>query len=251
MINKEANNCYYFAVQNLLDINSLGWLRGKKEAMINGDNNFQSALYHALNYQTIEKHPGRISILKPHINRHNWEGIDFPAGPKEWKKFEQNNKTIPLNLSYILHNTKTIRVAYRSEHNNKRKKQVILLMITNGKKWHYLAVTNLSALLHENSSNHEGDFSCLKSFNSYITKSKLKKHEEIFNNHGSCPIEAPKWVEKILKYNPAEKSLEAPFAIYLDLECLLKKEQSCENNNNNNGNNNNNINNNNNNNLEE
>ena len=34
----------------------------------------------------------------------------------------------------------------------------------------------------------------------------------------------PKWFEKILKYNPAEKSLKAPFAIYLDLECLLKKE---------------------------
>ena len=40
----------------------------------------------------------------------------------------------------------------------------------------------------------------------------------------------PKWVEKILKYNPGEKSLKAPFAIYLDLECLLRKEQSCQNN---------------------
>ena len=40
----------------------------------------------------------------------------------------------------------------------------------------------------------------------------------------------PKWFEKILKYNPGEKSLKAPFAIYLDLECLLKKEQSCQNN---------------------
>ena len=39
-----------------------------------------------------------------------------------------------------------------------------------------------------------------------------------------------KWVEKILKYNPGEKSLKAPFAIYLDLECLLKKEQYCQNN---------------------
>ena len=34
------------------------------------------------------------------------------------------------------------------------------------------------------------------------------------------------WVEKILKYNPGGKSLKATFAIYLDLECLLKKEQS-------------------------
>ena len=40
----------------------------------------------------------------------------------------------------------------------------------------------------------------------------------------------PKQFEKILKYNPGEKSLKAPFAIYLDLECLLKKEQSCQNN---------------------
>ena len=39
-----------------------------------------------------------------------------------------------------------------------------------------------------------------------------------------------KQVEKILKYNPGEKSLKAPFAIYLDLECLLKKEQCCQNN---------------------
>ena len=47
-------------------------------------------------------------------------------------KFEQNNKTIALNILFIPHNTKTIRAAYRSEYNNKRKKQVILLMITDG-----------------------------------------------------------------------------------------------------------------------
>ena len=41
----------------------------------------------------------------------------------------------------------------------------------------------------------------------------------------------PKWVKKILKYNPGEKPLKATFAVYLDLECLLKKEQSRENNN--------------------
>ena len=47
----------------------------------------------------------------------------------------------------------------------------------------------------------------------------------------------PKWVEQILKYNLGEKPLKAPFAIYLHLECLLKKVQSCQNNNNNNNNN--------------
>ena len=40
----------------------------------------------------------------------------------------------------------------------------------------------------------------------------------------------PCWAEKTLKYNPGEKSLKATIAIYLHLECLLKKEQSCQNN---------------------
>ena len=103
-------------------------------------------------------------------------------------------------------------------------------MISNGKKQHYLAVTNLSALLQGNSSNREGDLYCLNCFNSYTSKNKLKEHEETCHNNDSCCIEMASWAEKILKYNPAKKSLKAPFAIYLNLECLLKQEQSCQNN---------------------
>ena len=98
------------------ELYSLGWLRSKKEAIINGNNDFQNALDDALNYQNIETHPERISKLKPYINKYNWEGIDFPAGPKDWIKFERNNKTIALNVLYIPRNTKTISVAYRSDY---------------------------------------------------------------------------------------------------------------------------------------
>ena len=59
-------------------------------------------------------------------------------------------------------------------------------MITDGEEYHYLAVTNLSALLRGNSLNHGGDFCCLNCFSSYTTKNKLKEHEEICNNHDSC-----------------------------------------------------------------
>ena len=72
MINDEANSCYYFAMKNLSELNSLGWLRGKKEAIINGDNDFQNALDDELFYQTIEIHPERISKLKFYIYRYNW-----------------------------------------------------------------------------------------------------------------------------------------------------------------------------------
>ena len=103
----------------------------------------------------------------------------------------------------------------------KRKQQVILLMISDGKKSHYLAVTNLSGLLQGNSSNHKEDFYCLNCFNSYTRKNKLKEHEEICNNHNSCNIEMLECVNKIIKHNSGEKSIKKPFVIYLDLECIL------------------------------
>ena len=43
MINGETNNCYYLVVKNLSELKSLAWLRGKKAAIINNDNSFQSA----------------------------------------------------------------------------------------------------------------------------------------------------------------------------------------------------------------
>ena len=41
------------------------------------------------------------------------------------------------------YDTEEIRHAYKSNHNLKRENQVILLMITDGKKWHYLTVNNI------------------------------------------------------------------------------------------------------------
>ena len=89
---------------------------------------------------------------------------------KNLKKFEQNNKTIALNVLFVSHNTETIRVAYRSEYNHKRKDQVNLFMITDGNKWHYLAISSLSALLEGKLLNNHGDFYCINCFSSYSTK---------------------------------------------------------------------------------
>ena len=65
-------------------------------------------------------------------------------------KIEKHNKIIALNILYISRNTKKISVVYRSEYNNKGKKQVILLMISNGKKQHYLPVTSLTYITSRN-----------------------------------------------------------------------------------------------------
>ena len=128
MINDDEKY-YYFAAKRKLELHSSEWLRSKKESIPNRDNCFQNALNDALDYEKIKKDPQEISKIKPFINLLNWEGKEFPAGPKDWKKFEQNNKEIALNILFVPHNKKEIRPAYISKYNHKRKNQVILLMI--------------------------------------------------------------------------------------------------------------------------
>ena len=52
------------------------------------------------------------------------------------------------------HNNKEIRHAYKSKYNLNRENQVIFLMITDGEKWHYLAVKTLSVLFREIAGNN-------------------------------------------------------------------------------------------------
>ena len=211
-------------------IDSPEWLKNRKATINpknNDDNCFQYALTVASNYQNINKDPPKMSKIKPFTDHYNWKETDFPSHSKDCKTFEQNNKTIGLNILFVPHNTEKIRLTYKPKHNFKRENQIILLMITDGKKWHYLTVKILSALLKRVSSNHIGDFYCLNCFHLYRTKNKLKKHERVSNDHDYCYAGMPDKGNKILKYIYGEKSLKAPFMIYAGLECLLEKMHSC------------------------
>ena len=99
-----------------------------KKSIINPkikDNEFlKHAIVAALNHAKIKNYPERISNLKPFFDHDN------QRLSKDWKKFEQNNKTIVLNILFIPYNTEQIKQAYISKYNHERNNQVILLMIT-------------------------------------------------------------------------------------------------------------------------
>ena len=162
------------------------WIKDKKST-INPKNNdyksFQYAVTVALNRDKIRKDPQRVSKIKPFIDQCNWNDIDFPSTGKDWKKIELNNESIALNILYVPHKTGKIHLAYESKHNLTREKQVILLMITDGEKCHYTAVTRLSGLLRGVTGNNNGDFYCLNCFHVYRTKNKLETHKKICENH--------------------------------------------------------------------
>ena len=154
-------------------IDSPKWLKNKK-ATINPKNKdekcFQHTLTVALNSENIKKDPQRISKIKPIIDQYNGKGRDFASHGKDLKKIESNNKSIALNILYVSHNTDKIRHTYKSKYNLTRETQVIILMITDGEKWHYLAVKSLSALFRKITGNNHEDFYCLNCFQSYTTE---------------------------------------------------------------------------------
>ena len=144
--------------------NSPEWIKNKK-AIKNPKNKkydkcFQYVLTAALNYQNIKNNPERISKIKSFVKKYNWKEINFSPHQEDWDNFEKNNKSTALNVLFVPHNTRQIRHAYLSKHNSDRKNQVILLMITDGKKWHYLAVKKLSTLLKGITSKRNGDLYC-------------------------------------------------------------------------------------------
>ena len=164
-------------------IDSPDWIKSKR-AIVNPKNKdnecFKYAITIALNHKKIGKVPQRISNIKPFIDEYNWKDIKFPSTLKDWKKSEQINNKIALNILFVPHNTKQIRPAYISKYNHKRSNQVILLMITdsNNNNWDYLTVKCISGLLRGITSNHDGDFYCLNCFHTYKTKKDLKSMKE-------------------------------------------------------------------------
>ena len=104
-------------------------------------------------------------------------------------------------------------------------------MITDGTdNWHYLIVKSISGLLRGITSNHNGDLHCLNCFHSYTPENKLRKHERICEDHDFCHVKMPDEDNNILEYVLGKKSLRVPFIIYAELECLLKKIDTCSNN---------------------
>ena len=117
---------------------------------------------------------------------------------------------------------------YVSKHNSNREKQVILLMISNGKgreaisegEQHYLSVNKISALLGGITSKNNGKF-----FWSVWIVFILLKQKRNLNI-----LEFSQNKKKILKFSQYQKSDKGPFIIYADLECLIEKTDGCENN---------------------
>ena len=188
------------------------WVSGKKATInpkrTNHNCCFAYSIVAAMHYEEIDRHPDRITKLAPFIDNYNWTDIYFPTEQKDYSTFERNNKHIALNILSAQNTKKKLNIIYRSDHNRKRKHQVILLMATdNHDNWHYIAVKNISRLCRGVTSNNNGDHYCLNCLHACRAKNALIRHEKICNDHSYCNPLMPKQGKNIFKHTHVNKSL--------------------------------------------
>ena len=83
---------------------------------------FKWSVFGGLNYNKINEKELKKLLKFKRID------TDFSSHQRQWEEFEQNNTSIALNILFAPHNSEEIKLAYKSNY-NKRKNQVILLMI--------------------------------------------------------------------------------------------------------------------------
>ena len=121
-------------------IKSPEWLLHKRATINpknkNDDECLRWSTISALNYNEITKKEFE-NIFK----KIKHEDKDFSSHQRDWKNFEQNNKSIALNVLFASQNSEEITLVYKSEHNYNRENNALLLMITDDdEKYYYLAV---------------------------------------------------------------------------------------------------------------
>ena len=205
-----------------------------KKALINMKNEndhkcFLWCVLRALNPK--DKNAERIDKdLKSKENTLNMSGITYPVNIKEHiKRFEKQNPDISISVLGYSKDEK-IYPLRRSKYamKNKRKHNIVLLLIKDGDNSHYCYVKNESALLASQVNSHKGKlYFCLNCLNGFDTPEKLDKHNEYCGEEESVKINMPP-PGTYLKFKNYLYSERAPFVIYADFESLLKPLETCK-----------------------
>ena len=205
-------------------------LKNKKAIinMKNKDNNkcFLWSVLRGLNPKN--EHPERIDEdLKSKENTLNMEGIEYPVSLKDIKRFEKQNLDISISVLGYSKDEKIYPLRI-SKKENKRKHNIVLLLIKDGDKSYYCYVKTLSALLSSQVNKRKSKlYFCLNCLNGFDEIEKLEKHKEYCDEEESIKINMPK-PDTYIKFKNYLYSERAPFAIYADFESILKPLDTCK-----------------------
>ncbi|XP_018404863.1 PREDICTED: uncharacterized protein LOC108781408 [Cyphomyrmex costatus] len=159
----------------------------------------------------------------PHYSKVlNFADIEFPVTLKDVAKFERSND-ISINVYGIEDgNVFPLRLT-----DCKRDRHVNLLYVQDG-DGHFVCIKHLSRLVSAqiNKYGHKKYF-CDRCLHYFSSNEKLERHSEDCQKLNTCAIRLPSTDDKWLEFRKYCRKERAPFVVYADLECVLKKTEDA------------------------
>ena len=104
------------------------------------------------------------------------------------------------------------------------------MLIKQGENTHYSYVKRPTALLYDQNRHNESKHFCERCLHGYKTRELLERHKPECKGLLKSPTrtEMPKEGENKMAFKNYHKQMKAPYVVYADFECLVKKIATCK-----------------------
>ena len=157
----------------------------------------------------------------------NFTGIDFPTPVSQIGRLERQNQNLAINVYGW---EKEQEVVYRISEKGAEVPRINLMLTKKGENTHYSLVKRLTALLYDQNRHNESKHFCERCLHGYKRKDLLERHKPECKGlmKSSTRTDMPKQGENKMSFTNYQKQMKAPYVVYADFECLVKKTATCE-----------------------
>ena len=200
-----------------------------KRAILNIQNRENQCLRWALRAHLFPAPRGRNPIRPssyPTEDGLNFAGIDFPTPVSQIDRLEKQNPNLAINVFGWEGRV----VVHRISEKGGETPRINLMLTKQGENTHYSLVKRLTALLYNQNRHNESKHFCERCLHGYKTKYLLERHKPECKGLLKCPTrtEMPKQGENKMEFKNFYKQMKAPYVVYADFECILRKINTCE-----------------------
>ena len=157
----------------------------------------------------------------------NFAGIDFPTPVSQICRLERQNSNLAINV-FGWENDRVI--VHRISEKSGETPRINLMLIKQGENTHYSYVKRLSALLYDQNRHNESKHFCERCLHGYSRRELLERHKPECKGLLKSPTrtEMPKEGENKMASQNFHEQMKAPYVVYADFECIVKKIHACE-----------------------
>ena len=157
----------------------------------------------------------------------NFTSIDFLTPVSQIDRLERQSQNLAINV-FGWENERV--VVHRISEKGSEIPRINLMITKQGENTHYSYVKRLTALLYDQNRHNESKHFCKRCLHGYTTIDLLEKHKPECKGLLKSPTrtEMPKQGDNKMVFKNFYKQMKAPYVVYADFECVLKKIATCE-----------------------